>query len=104
MNANPAEEVSTYQAAKGSSAIAQAVSVMLGVNRPGYDPRHPEDDKYLTIRCLKNRMGNLFSLDLHWKGLTGQVREMSDEERQQFKALLDRKVEERLNNTNAQWS
>lgn len=104
LNANPAEEVSTYQAAKGSSAIAQAVSVMLGVNRPGYDPRNPEDDKYLTIRCLKNRMGNLFSLDLYWKGLTGEVRGMTEDEMTRFKALMAKKAEEKLAQATSQWS
>lgn len=80
MSGNPSEEINSYHAAKGSSAISQAVSIMLGVNRPGYDPKKPDLDKFITVNCLKNRMGKLFSVDLHWNGLTGTVRELTMEE------------------------
>lgn len=103
MSGNPAEEINSYHAAKGSSAISQAVSIMLGINRPGYDPKKPESDKFITVNCLKNRMGKLFSVDLHWEGLTGTVREMTMEEeanlwelRKAKKAEKDQKAEEWL--------
>ncbi len=95
MSGNPAEEINSYHAAKGSSAISQAVSIMLGINRPGYDPKHPETDKYITVNCLKNRMGKLFSVDLHWNGLTGTVRELTMEEEVQLDELRKRKKEEK---------
>lgn len=95
MSGNPAEEINSYHAAKGSSAISQAVSIMLGINRPGYDPKKPEQDKYITVNCLKNRMGKLFSVDLHWNGLTGTVRELTVEEEIGLNELRRQKQAER---------
>jgi hypothetical protein len=94
MSGNPAEEINSYHAAKGSSAISQAVSIMLGINRPGYDPKCPETDKFITVNCLKNRMGKLFSVDLHWDGLTGTVRQLTDEEYVDLYELRKKKKEE----------
>lgn len=93
LNADPSEEITTYQAAKGSSSIAQAVSVMFSINRPGFDPRNPSNDRFMTIKCLKNRMGNTFSTDLHWEGLTGEVRELTYEEDKMLKEIQFKKKE-----------
>lgn len=90
MSGGPEKEIHSYVAVKGSSAIQQAASVMLGVSRPGFNPRRPEDDEFITINCLKNRMGSLFSLDLHWEGLTGTVRELLPPERDRLDALRER--------------
>jgi KaiC/GvpD/RAD55 family RecA-like ATPase len=97
----PSDEILSYHAAKGSGAISQSVSVMLGMSRPGYHPRHPEDDKFTTITCLKNRMGSLFSVDLHWDGLSGSVRELSDNEREHLEDIRKRRIEEK--NSEEKW-
>jgi hypothetical protein len=94
MSGTPADDILSYRAAKGSSAIEQTVSVMLGVSRPGYDPRHPEDDVFMTVNAVKVRMGGLFSVDLHWDGPTGQVRELLIEEKEQLERVRNRKKEE----------
>ena len=91
MSGGPQNEINSYVAAKGSSAIQQALSVMFGLSRPGFDPRDPDNDRYMTISCLKNRMGNNFSVDLHWDGLKGTVRDLSSEERGELAALKERK-------------
>ena len=91
---NPSDDIKSYRSAKGSSAIEQSLSIMLGMSRPGYNPRHPEDDNFISINCLKNRMGKLFSLDLHWDGLTGCVRSLSEEEYEQLEMVRKRKAEE----------
>lgn len=101
LNADPSEEITTYQAAKGSSSIAQAVSVMFSINRPGFDPRNPQNDKFLTIKCLKNRMGNVFSLDLSWRGLTGEVAELTYEEE---KLLADIKFKKQEAKNGEAWT
>jgi len=95
MSGTPADEIKSYRAAKGSSAIEQAMSVMLGISRPGYNPRTPEDDKFLVINCLKNRMGSLFNIELSWNGLSGEVRELTDEERRLLKEIEERKNAEK---------
>jgi len=91
VSGDPSDEIKSYRSAKGSSAIEQSVSVMFGVSRPGFDPRVPENDKFITINCVKNRMGPIFALDLHWDGLTGTVRDLLPGE----KALLDKMREEK---------
>jgi hypothetical protein len=40
---------------------------------------------------VKNRSGRLFSADLHWDGLTGNIRELEDIERMELKELRDAK-------------
>lgn len=94
ISGSPSDEIKSYRNAKGSSAIEQSVSIMLGMSRPGFDPRRPEDDEFLTISCLKNRMGKIFSLDLHWHGLTGTVRELEHDEIQKLKEIRQRKNDE----------
>ena len=100
---SPSDEILSYRAAKGSSAIEQSVSIMLGMSRPGFDPHRPEDDKFITINCLKNRMGKIFSLDLHWDGMQGTVRELTEEERDHLQEVRRRRAEEK-ESKEAAWS
>jgi KaiC/GvpD/RAD55 family RecA-like ATPase len=65
---------------KGASVIEQAFSVILGVYREGFSPQNPENDKYMSIVALKNRMGGLFSIDLSWDGRTGTVNKLTADE------------------------
>jgi len=85
------EPLLSYNSAKGSSAIAQACTAILTIHRPGYSSRTPETDKFFSIDCVKNRSGRLFSADLHWDGLTGNIRELEDIERMELKELRDAK-------------
>ena len=94
LSGTPADELLSYRSAKGGSGIEQSLSVMLGMSRPGYDPRCPENDKFVTISALKNRMGQIFSLDLHWEGLTGSVRDLLPEEFSHLKRIREEKMEE----------
>jgi KaiC/GvpD/RAD55 family RecA-like ATPase len=85
------EPLLSYNSAKGSSSIAQACTAILTIHRPGYSSRTPETDKFFSIDCVKNRSGRLFSADLHWDGLTGNIRELEDIERMELKELRDAK-------------
>ena len=85
------EPLLSYNAAKGSSDIAQACTAILTIHRPGYSSRTPETDKFFSIDCVKNRSGRLFSADLHWDGLTGNIRELEDIERMELKEVRDAK-------------
>ena len=91
---SPSDPLLSYRSAKGSSAIEQSLSIMLGLYRPGFDPRYPGDDRFATINCLKNRMGTLFSLDLSWNGLTGTVSDLSQEGKAHLEDVRRRKAEE----------
>lgn len=98
MSGSPSDELTSYRSAKGSSAIEQSVSVMFGISRPGFNPRKPEDDKYITINCVKNRMGGVFALDLHWDGMAGTVRSLTVGEKVQLDKMREDKAAKEDNN------
>lgn len=87
MAGGPAGELNSYTDIKGSSVISEAAAQVLTMSRPGFSPKNPEDDNYVTINVVKNRMGVLSSTDLHWEGLTGNIRSLSGEEENDLKAL-----------------
>lgn len=99
----PSDEIKSYLSIKGSGTIQQALGIIIGMSRPGFDPRHPEDDKFITINCLKNRMGKLFSLDLHWDGQTGTIRDLTYEEKRHLDEVRARKELEEQENEDS-WS
>lgn len=78
MSSKPNEPMTSYNAAKGSSSIAQAVTAMLTCHRPGLNSRKPENDLFFSIDCVKNRNGALFSLDFAWDGPTQMITELDD--------------------------
>lgn len=92
MNSKPDEPITNYGAIKGSSSISQATTTVLTAHRPGYDPRNPENDKFFSIDCVKSRMGPLFSLDFHWEGLTGRIRNLNNKEAFELKQLRENKA------------
>lgn len=87
MAGGPAGELNSYTDIKGSSVISEAAAQVITMSRPGFSPKNPEDDNYVTINVVKNRMGKLSSTDLHWNGLTGHIRSLSHEEEKDLKAL-----------------
>jgi replicative DNA helicase len=87
MAGGPAGELNSYTDIKGSSVISEAAAQVITMSRPGFSPKNPEDDNYVTINVVKNRMGKLSSTDLHWEGLTGHIRSLSGEEENDLKAL-----------------
>lgn len=95
---DPSAELLSYRQIKGASAIEQACSIIFTMWRPGFSPKAPQDDKYLTIAIVKNRMGSIGKFDFMWDGLTGNLSEMDIMERESFDNLLERKQEEKLAN------
>lgn len=87
LTGDPSVEIKSYRAAKGGSGIEQSVSLMLGMSRPGFDPRRPDDDKYVSLNCVKNRMGSIFYVDLYWNGYEGMVRSLTNVEKVELKEL-----------------
>jgi hypothetical protein len=65
------------------------------MNRPGFSPKNPEDDKYLSILVVKNRMGQLSSYDFKWDGLTGSIRSLTEEERSELHEFKKKKAAEK---------
>lgn len=84
---DPSQELLSYTQIKGSSVLGEAASVVFTMFRPGFSPKSPQDDKYLTINVVKNRMGELSSTDLGWTGLTGNIHSLSYEEKRDLNQL-----------------
>lgn len=95
MSSRADEPLLSYNAAKGSSAIAQAVTAMLTCHRPGYDSRDPSNDNYFSVNCVKNRMGALFHADFAWHGPTGIITELEDIQRKELAELRQMKKEQK---------
>lgn len=97
MSSKPNEPLTSYNAAKGSSAIAQSATAILTSHRPGLDStNNNENDNFFCINCVKNRNGSLFALDFHWDGPTQTIREMEDCEKGALKELRDKLKEKSI--------
>lgn len=80
---------------KGASTIEQDCRVILTLWRPGFNPKTMEDDKYMSIAVVKNNMGRLGQYDFAWDGLSGHLRDLSEDERYALQDLSTRLEEER---------
>lgn len=89
----PATPFKDHRIAKGSSAIEESATVVLGVWREGYNT---PNDNYMTVAGLKMRMGREFKLDLHWSGATSEIRELTaaeDIDLEEFRAAKEAEEE-----------
>lgn len=103
MTGDPTVEIKSYRAAKGGSGIEQSVSLMFGMSRPGFDPRNPENDKFVSLNCVKNRMGSVFSLDFYWNGYKGLIRSLAPAEKSELAALRKALEDEKKGGEEAPW-
>lgn len=92
---DPSDELLSYRKIKGSSAIEQAASVIFTMWRPGFSPKNPDDDRFLTIAVVKNRMGQLATFDFSWEGLTGSLDDLDDEQQGELNELRKKKALEK---------
>lgn len=90
----PSTVLQDSRVSKGSSAIEESASAVLGIWRPAYNT---DQDKFLTIAALKTRMGKEFVQPLYWNGLTGEIRELNAEEEFELDQLEERKKNEKAN-------
>ncbi len=92
---DPSAELLSMRQVKGSSVVEQAASIIFTLYRPGFSPKTPQDDRFITIAVVKNRMGSLGSYDFAWNGLTGDMRELDDNEVEDLSAIRKRKQDEK---------
>ena len=98
MSSNPNEPLTSYNAAKGSSSIAQSATAILTAHRPGLSSIDDNaNDKYFGINCVKNRNGSLFALDFAWEGKTQKISDLDIIGKAQLKALRDMRTEDARN-------
>jgi KaiC/GvpD/RAD55 family RecA-like ATPase len=81
---------------KGSSLIEQSCSTILTLWRDGYNPKHVNDDRYISFAIVKNRFGSLWSGDFSWDGQRGDIRELTEEEKTELKEFRERKRAEKI--------
>ncbi len=82
---------------KGSSVLEQACSTVLTIWREGYNPNFIDDDKYVSFAVVKNRFGSLWRGDFSWEPIRGQIRSLTEEERDEFESFKERKRQDRAN-------
>ena len=92
VSGGPSEELNSYYAIKGSGLVAEASAQVITMHRPGFDPKNPTDDNYITLTVVKNRMGTLGTFDYHWTGVTGAIRELTHEEESTLKKIRELNV------------
>lgn len=102
LSSKPNEPLTSYNSAKGSSAIAQSVTSMLTLHRPGLHSRLRNEDNFIGLDCVKNRNGGLFSLDFYWDGKTQTFSEIDDVGRVRLENVR-RMVRELENSEEEEW-
>lgn len=93
---DPSAELLNYRQIKGSSAIEQAASVIFTISRPGFSAKNPQDDRYMSLAVVKNRMGSLGSYDFMWDGITGTLQELDEMDKGELNELRARKEKEKI--------
>lgn len=73
MTGDPSSPITSYLSIKGSSFIQQSLRMILSVYREGFSPDNPDEDNFMTINCLKDDLGGLFSVDFAWDGRYGNL-------------------------------
>jgi hypothetical protein len=86
----------TLKGVKGSSLIEQSCSTILTLWREGYNPKHVENDKYISFAVVKNRFGSLWQGDFGWHGVTGNIEELSQEQEDSLQEFRKKKRDEKL--------
>jgi len=92
---DPNEPIMSMRKIKGSSKIEQDSRVVLTLWRPMMKVDDPKLDKYMSVAIVKNNLGQLGKFDFMWDGLTGQIRSMTPDERNQYELVLQRIQDEK---------
>lgn len=100
---DPSDPLLSMRNVKGSSVTEQACSVILSLSRPGFSPTSPENDRFVTISSVKDRMGSLVSKDCGWDGLRGNFYPLSDEDRRVLDGIRANKAKEKQDKNNSGW-
>jgi hypothetical protein len=64
--------------------------------REGYNPDHVADDKYISFAVVKNRFGSMWKTDMSWEPIRGQIRSLTEEEREELEKFKKRKRQAKI--------
>lgn len=93
---DPREELISYSDIKGSSVIQQDSRIIMTMWRPGFNPKdNNANDKYASIAVVKANLGEQVRMDFAWDGVSGRIRDMTFDEEQDFKKLLQKNEREK---------
>ncbi|MDW8345663.1 MAG: DnaB-like helicase C-terminal domain-containing protein [Bacteroidia bacterium] len=94
---DPSSELISMRNVKGSSVIEQACSVIFTMWRPGFNPKSMALDRFLSIAVVKNRMGGLNVWEFGWNGLTGEIKELTEDDKKVLKLLKEQLEKDKYN-------
>lgn len=94
MSGDMSKPIKSYSNIKGSSFLAQSFRMILSIYREGFNPEDNKNDKYITINCLKNDLGEPCQIDFKWNGRKGEILELSGMDKHELKSLRDSKKDE----------
>ena len=92
---DPSSELLSMRNIKGSGQIEQAASVIFTMWRPGFGPKNIQEDRYLSMAVVKNRMGQLGKYDFSWDGLRGSIGSLDEFQREELAELVQRRLMEK---------
>ncbi len=81
---NVSDPLLSLKNVKGSSVLEQSMSSILTLWREGYSPSTVEDDNFISFAVVKNRFGSLWQGDFKWEGVTGNIRSLTEEEKERL--------------------
>ncbi len=84
----PDQPLLSMRKVKGASVIEQDLRAILTCWRPGFNPQDHSMDRFMSLAVVKNNLGELCQLDFEWKGINGEIKELSADGRKDLQNLL----------------
>lgn len=102
LSGGPDTPILNYTAIKGSSYLYQAFRSIISIWRPFFTPELKDRDKYLEMAILKNDLGELNTFAFAWEGKRGEIRSISEEQREEMLKWIKEKTEKKKDAADAQ--
>lgn len=91
---DPSDPLLSMRQVKGSSRVEQDLRLILTTWRPGFNPENNnEDDNFASIAVVKNNMGPVGKFDFKWDGVSGRIRSLMDEERDDLNNVIKKQAQ-----------
>ncbi len=104
LNGGPDSPILSYTAIKGSSFMYQAFRSIVSIWRPFFNPETADRDNYMEMAILKNDLGEVGKNTFGWTGKTGDIYNLTQTEKETFKALLKERQDEKKENKSEEWA
>lgn len=91
LGGGPDSPIKSYTAIKGSSFLYQSFRSIVSLWRPFYTPEWSHLDNYMQMAILKNDLGEIGLETFGWEGKTGDIKPLTQTEKELFEKLLEEK-------------